>query len=121
MVRWRKLGFTSRILKVFMTEFGDRGLRSFKTPERSLGQNSTLPGPRQQHYEHHSHVTNSLWLATYLTIPLFFYDYLLLGIYLDLGIQFVFPYWYLTFFYFSFWIQFPLIAFWLSKSESEVS
>ena len=55
-------------------------------------------------------VRNSAWLALYLTLPLFVYDYLLLGWYKGLGIGFVIPYWYLTFFYFSFWVQFPLVA-----------
>ena len=62
------------------------------------------------------YVKNSGWLALYLTLPLFIYDYLLLAMYLDLGIQFVFPYWYLSFFYFSFWVQFPLIAVWLTSA-----
>ena len=53
-----------------------------------------------------------------LTFPLFIYDYLLLEVYKGLGIEFVFPYWYLTFFYFSFWIQFPLVAKWLEARES---
>ncbi len=57
-----------------------------------------------------NHVTNSLWLALYLTLPLFIYDYLLLAVYKGLGIGFVVPYWYLTFFYFSFWLQFPFVA-----------
>jgi hypothetical protein len=56
------------------------------------------------------HLVNSCWLAFYLTLPLFIYDYLLLAVYRGLGIQFVVPYWYLTFFYFSFWVQFPYIA-----------
>lgn len=60
---------------------------------------------------------NACWLAFYLTLPLFIYDYLLLGIYKDLGLRFVFPYWYLTFFYFSFWLQFPFVA-WRMKQES---
>ncbi|MEP5566343.1 MAG: hypothetical protein ABJN62_00790 [Halioglobus sp.] len=62
------------------------------------------------------HLTNSRWLALYLTLPLFIYDYLLLAVYKDLGIYFVIPYWYLTFFYFSFWIQFPYIG---RKMEAE--
>ncbi len=56
------------------------------------------------------HVVNACWLALYLTIPLFIYDYLLLGVYKGLGLGFVKPYWYLTFFYFSFWLQFPYVA-----------
>lgn len=59
------------------------------------------------------HLVNSCWLALYLTLPLFIYDYLLLAIYKGLGIAFVFPYWYLSFFYVSFWIQFPLIGWWM--------
>lgn len=63
------------------------------------------------------HFVNSLWLSLYLTLPLFIYDYLLLAWYKGLGIGFVYPYWYLTFFYFSFWIQFPLIGKWMEARE----
>lgn len=56
------------------------------------------------------HLANSRWLALYLTLPLFVFDYLLLALYKGLGISFVIPYWYLTFFYFSFWIQFPYVG-----------
>jgi len=61
------------------------------------------------------HLRNSLWLALYLTLPLFVYDYVLLAIGWRLGIGFVVPFWYLTFFYFSFWIQFPLIGWWMER------
>ena len=64
------------------------------------------------------HFTNSCRLALYLTLPLFTYDYLLLAVYKGLGISFVIPYWYLTFFYFSFWIQFPLIGWWMQRTET---
>ena len=63
------------------------------------------------------HFTNSLWLALYLTLPLFTYDYLLIGLYWGLGIEFVFSYWYLSLFYFSFWIQFPAVGYWLQRKE----
>lgn len=56
------------------------------------------------------HLYNSCWLAFYLTVPLFIYDYLLLAVYKGLGIEFIFPYWYLSFFYYSFWLQFPYIG-----------
>jgi hypothetical protein len=69
-----------------------------------------------QYWDDDRHIVNSCWLALYLTLPLFIYDYLLLAVYKDLGIQFVFPYWYLTFFYFSFWIQFPYIG-WRMERE----
>lgn len=53
---------------------------------------------------------NSIWLAFYLTIPLFIYDVIFIAIIGGEGLQFLPKYWYLTFFYFSFWIQFPLIG-----------
>jgi len=62
-----------------------------------------------------AHMKNALWLALYLTLPLFVYDYLLLALYQQLGIMFVVPYWYLTLFYFSFWLQFPLVAYWIQR------
>lgn len=62
------------------------------------------------------HIVNACWLAFYLTLPLFIYDYLLLAVYKELGIRFVFSYWYLSFFYFSFWIQFPYIG-WVMERE----
>ena len=62
------------------------------------------------------HLANSCWLALYLTLPLFIFDYLLLALYKEIGIQFVIPYWYLTFFYFSFWVQFPYIG-WKMEGE----
>jgi len=61
------------------------------------------------------HFVNSCWLAFYLILPLFIYDYLLLALYKGLGIGFVALYWYLTFFYFSFLIQFPYIGWKMEK------
>lgn len=66
-----------------------------------------------------NHLRNSLWLALYLTLPLFVYDYLLLAWYKGLGIGFVVPYWYLTFFYFSFWLQFPAIGWWMKRRDAK--
>ncbi|MEM7385300.1 MAG: hypothetical protein AAF514_10175 [Verrucomicrobiota bacterium] len=63
------------------------------------------------------YVRNSLWLALYLTLPLFIYDYILLAVFWGLGIGFVFPFWYLSFFYFSFWIQFPLVGWWMEQGS----
>lgn len=63
------------------------------------------------------HFINACWLAFYLTLPLFVYDYLLLAWYKGLGIGYVVPYWYLTFFYFSFWIQFPVLGWLLQRAE----
>ena len=71
-------------------------------------------------WDNGSHLKNAVWLAFYLTFPLFIYDYLLLGWYKGLGIKFVFPYWYLTFFYFSFWLQFPFVA-WRMEQENKIT
>ncbi len=67
------------------------------------------------------HQTHALWLALYLTLPLFVYDYLLLAWYKGYGIGFVIPFWYLTFFYFSFWIQFPFVARRLERQQPSVT
>ncbi|CAF1362936.1 unnamed protein product [Rotaria magnacalcarata] len=53
---------------------------------------------------------NSLWLAFYLTLPLFIYDYTLIVLIGGDNLSFVFTYWYLSLFYVSFWIQFPFIG-----------
>ena len=64
------------------------------------------------------YVKNSLWLAFYLTLPLFIYDCIFIVVIGGDNLSFVFRYWYLTFFYFSFWIQFPWIArFMMHNSE----
>lgn len=63
------------------------------------------------------HFRNSFVLALYLTVPLFTYDYLLLGWYKGLGISFVWPYWYLSFFYFSFWLQIPYVGWRLERER----
>ena len=60
---------------------------------------------------------NSLWLALYLTLPLFLYDYVFIVLIGGDDLSFIFRYWYLSFFYFSFWIQFPIIARSMEKSK----
>lgn len=62
---------------------------------------------------------NALWLAFYLTVPLFIYDTIFLGIIGGEGMKFIPKYWYLTFFYFSFWLQFPLIGLLIEKNLHE--
>ena len=62
---------------------------------------------------------NSIWLAFYLTVPLFSYDVIFIGIIGKEGLAFIPKYWYLTFFYFSFWVQFPLIALLMEKNLAE--
>lgn len=72
----------------------------------------------RSYWDDNRHLANSCWLAMYLTLPLFIYDYMLLALYKGLGITFVFPYWYLSFFYFSFWVQFPLIGWWMQLQQT---
>ena len=72
----------------------------------------------EKFWDDNKHFKNSCWLAFYLTGPLFVYDYVLLAWYKGLGIWFIVPYWYLTFFYFSFWVQIPWIG-WRMESHSE--
>ena len=62
---------------------------------------------------------NSLWLAFYLTVPLFTYDTILIGVIGGEGLKFIPKYWVLSFFYFSFWLQFPLIALLMERNLSE--
>lgn len=61
------------------------------------------------------HVKNSLWLAFYLTLPLFLYDYVWIVLWGDDDLTFVFRYWYLSLFYFSFWLQMPLVGWWMTR------
>lgn len=56
------------------------------------------------------YLKNSWWLALYLTLPLFIYDYIFIVLIGGDNMSFVFRYWYLSLFYFSFWMEFPLIA-----------
>ncbi len=52
----------------------------------------------------------SLWLAFYISIPLFIYDYLYCGIYLGYGLSFILKYWYLSVYYIIPWIICPLLG-----------
>ena len=62
---------------------------------------------------------NSIWLAFYLTVPLFLFDTVFIGIIGGEGLKFIPKYWILTFFYFSFWVQFPLIGLVMEKNLEE--
>ncbi|MCJ8169106.1 hypothetical protein [Atopomonas sediminilitoris] len=56
------------------------------------------------------------WLALYLTVPLFCYDVVYIKWIGGEDWGFLYRYWYLTLFYFSFWLQFPLVAkYWLRE------
>lgn len=56
------------------------------------------------------HRRNARWLALYLTVPLFCYDVVYIVVIGGEEMRFVLRYWYLSFFYVSFWIQFPWLA-----------
>jgi hypothetical protein len=49
----------------------------------------------------------SIWWSFYITVPLFIYDIIYIGIYLEQGISFLWKYWYLTVYYIIPWIIFP--------------
>jgi hypothetical protein len=70
-------------------------------------------------FSNQEYFKNSLWLAFYLTVPLFTYDTIFIGVIGGEGMKFLPKYWYLTFFYFSFWIQFPLIGLLMEKNLNE--
>jgi hypothetical protein len=55
----------------------------------------------------------SLWWAFYISIPLFVYDLLYVGIYLGHGMTFLGSYWYITVYYLLPWLLFPLTG-WLT-------
>ena len=59
----------------------------------------------------------SFWLAFYITIPLFLYDYLYCGVYLGYGFSFIFEFWYLSVYYVIPWIICPVAAVWLNRHE----
>ncbi len=61
----------------------------------------------------------SFWLAFYITIPLFIYDYLYCGIYLGNGLTFVSTYWYLSVYYIIPWILCPALIIILNHQRSD--
>ena len=66
-------------------------------------------------FETKEYFKNSLWLAFYLTLPLFTYDFIYIVLIKKDNMSFVFRYWYLSFFYFSFWIQMPFVGWLMQK------
>jgi hypothetical protein len=65
------------------------------------------------------HLLNACFLALYLTLPLFIYDYIYLVLIGADDLTFVFRYWYLSLFYVSFWIQFPLIGWTMNRAADK--
>ena len=60
----------------------------------------------------------SLWWAFYISFPLFIYDIVYVGIYLDNGINFLWNYWYLTIYYVLPWILFLPTGWLIEKRRS---
>lgn len=57
----------------------------------------------------------SLWLAFYITVPLFIYDYLYCAVYLGYGLSFLYRCWYLSVYYLIPWLLCPGMALWLTR------
>jgi hypothetical protein len=62
---------------------------------------------------------NSLWLAFYVTIPLFIYDLIYCGYYLGYGISFIWEYWYLTVYYVLPWLILPPTGWWIEQQHQQ--
>ena len=61
------------------------------------------------------HAWNSArWIAFYMTVPLFAYDFFYLAIHQQRGLAFLQSHWYLTLFYVIPWVMLPGIAWWVS-------
>ena len=52
----------------------------------------------------------SIWYSFYFTIPLYIYDGIYCGIYLEYGYRFMLTFWFLSIYYIVPWILFPGIA-----------
>ena len=65
-------------------------------------------------------VTLSLWLAFYITVPLFLYDYLYCAVYLGHRWSFLSEFWYLSAYYAIPWLLCPAIAHWLNRRDSHL-
>jgi len=61
----------------------------------------------------------SLWWSFYISVPLFFYDLIYCGLYLDHGMSFLTTYWYLSVYYIIPWLFFPLTGFIIDKKNNK--
>ena len=66
-----------------------------------------------------NYVKTSLWLAFYGSVPLFFYDFIMVGIIGGEGLHFLVSHWPLTFGYVCVWIIFPLVGLALQKFRTQ--
>lgn len=63
----------------------------------------------------------SLWLAFYVTVPLFLFDWIYCGWYLGHGLEFLALYWYLTAYYVIPWMVFPLAGWWVERQRARAA
>ncbi|MEN7981933.1 MAG: hypothetical protein ABFQ65_00615 [Nanoarchaeota archaeon] len=61
------------------------------------------------------YIKDSIWLAFYASVPLFIYDYIVIGLINGEGFNFLKTHWFLTAGYFLVWIFMPLTGVILSK------
>ena len=59
----------------------------------------------------------SIWYSFYFTIPLFLYDSVYCGIYLEYGYKFILTFWFLSIYYIIPWVLFPIIALILNQKN----
>ena len=64
-------------------------------------------------------LANSLWMAFYVTIPLFIYDLIYCGYYLGYGMNFIWEYWYLTVYYVLPWLILPPTGWWIDQQHKQ--
>ena len=66
-----------------------------------------------------NYVKTSLWFAFYASVPLFFYDLIVVGIIGGEGFHFLVSHWPVTFGYLCVWIILPLVGLALQKFSSQ--
>ena len=64
--------------------------------------------------------SSAMWIAFYMTVPLFAYDYLYLAIHQQRGLDFLQTHWYLTAFYIIPWVILPPIAWWITSTRRAI-
>ncbi len=66
------------------------------------------------------YVKISLWLAFYASVPLFFYDLIIVGLIGGEGLHFLTSHWYLSLAYGHVWIVLPLVGLTLQKFREQI-
>jgi hypothetical protein len=65
------------------------------------------------------YVRTSFWLAFYASVPLFFYDFIVVGIIDGEGLHFIVTHWYLSLAYLYVWLILPLVGLALQKFKNQ--